>query len=76
VYINLTKAVFSQQGDAPLDAQFVEAHSCVFAGRRFAHIILKYHGRLVSFLVTDSGGTKEPQADAARKLGHQQGHQI
>jgi hypothetical protein len=66
VYINLTKAVMSQQGDAPLNAQFVEAHSCVFEGRRFAHIILKYHGRLVSFLVTDIGGAKQAKTNAAR----------
>src|SRR5260370_17485507 len=66
VYINLTKAVLSQQGDAPLDAQFVEAHSCVFEGRRFAHIILKYHGRLVSFLVTDIGGPKQAKTNASR----------
>src|SRR5262249_36035866 len=53
VYINLTKAVFPQEGKVPVDAQFVEAHSCVFEGRRFAHIVFKYHNRLVSFLVTD-----------------------
>jgi hypothetical protein len=53
VYINLTKAIFSQEGRVPVDAEFVEAHSCVFEGRRFAHIVLKYQGRLVSFLVTD-----------------------
>jgi anti-sigma factor RsiW len=66
VYINLTKAMLLQQGDAPLNAQFVEAHSCVFEGRRFAHIILKYHGRLVSFLVTDIGGAKQAKTNAAR----------
>jgi len=58
VYINLTKAVLSQ-GSIPLDAEFVEAHSCVFEGRRFAHIILRYHGHLVSFLVTDTADSGE-----------------
>ena len=67
VYINLTKAVLSQQGAAPLDAQFVEAHSCVFEGRRFAHIVLKYHGQVVSFLVTDIEPTKGVQAESVRK---------
>jgi hypothetical protein len=64
VYIDLTKAVLSQQGSAPLDARFVEAHSCVFEGRRFAHIVLKYQGHLVSLLVTDISPTKgvEPQS--------------
>jgi len=56
VYINLTKAVLTEQGGALAEAEFVEAHSCVLEGRRFAHLVFKYHGRLVSFLVTDSGG--------------------
>ena len=72
VYINLTKTVLSQQGDVPMGAEFVEAHSCVFEGRRFAHIILRYHSRLVSFLVTDIGGVKEPKADTARTSVDQQ----
>src|SRR6266481_6248623 len=64
VYVNLTKAVLSQ-GSIPLDAEFVEAHSCVFEGRRFAHIILRYHGHLVSFLVTEMGDSKEAKTNAA-----------
>jgi hypothetical protein len=66
VYLNLTKVVLSQQGAAPLDAQFVEAHSCIFEGRRFAHIVLKYHGQVVSFLVTDFEPTKGVQPELAR----------
>ena len=69
VYINLTKAVLSQQGAAPLDAQFVEAHSCVFEGRRFAHIVLKYHGQVVSLLVTAIEPTKGVQPESVRTIG-------
>jgi len=65
VYINLTKAVLSKKGEVPFGAEFVEAHSCVFQGRRFAHVILKYHGRLVSFLVTEIGDSSEAKANAA-----------
>src|SRR5258708_6349521 len=65
VYVNLTKAVLSEKGEVPLGAEFVEAHSCVFQGRRFAHIILRYHGRLVSFLVTEIGDSSEAKANAA-----------
>jgi Putative zinc-finger len=72
VYINLTKVVLSQQGTAPLDAQFVEAHSCVFEGRRFAHIVLKYHGQLVSFLVTDIEPTKDVQPESVRRAAEPQ----
>lgn len=31
--------------------RILERHSCVFGGRRFAHIVLKYKGQLVSLLV-------------------------
>lgn len=72
VYINLTKAVLSQQGSAPLDAQFVEAHSCVFEGRRFAHIVLKYHGQVVSFLVTDIEPNKGVQPESVRRSADSQ----
>ncbi len=34
--------------------KFLEAHSCVFDGRRFAHVVLQYRGRRVSVLVTDT----------------------
>lgn len=34
--------------------QFVEAHSCVFEGRHFAHVVLKYRGKIISLLVTDT----------------------
>jgi len=67
VYINLTKAVLSQHGTAPLDAQFVEAHSCVFKGKRFAHIVLRYDGQLVSFLVTNLEPTKGVQPESVRR---------
>jgi anti-sigma factor RsiW len=34
-------------------ARVLERHSCVFAGRRFAHIVLQYRQKKVSLLVTD-----------------------
>ncbi|MGB7068160.1 MAG: hypothetical protein WBD22_01585 [Pyrinomonadaceae bacterium] len=40
--------------NGPKDMQFVESHSCLFEGRRFAHIAYKRNGRIVSFLITDS----------------------
>ena len=72
VYINLTKAVFTEQAGAPADAEFVEAHSCVLEGRRFAHIVFKYHGRLVSFLVTDTGRTGETRGSTPPALADQE----
>ena len=40
----------ADRGDVPID--IVGDHACVFEGRRFAHIVLRYHGQLVSVLVT------------------------
>ena len=53
VYINLSKVVFDES-NTTLGLELIEAHSCVFESRRFAHIVLRYHGRVVSFLVTDN----------------------
>ena len=70
-YINLASAVMSE-GRLPGDVELVDAHSCVFKGRRFGHVILRYRGQLVSVLVTNiepqdhngSVGVKEAVADA------------
>ena len=58
VYVGLTKSIFTDDGVVPLDAQVIEAHSCVFEGRRFAHLVLKYRGRVVSLLVTGIPGDR------------------
>lgn len=34
--------------------EFLESHSCVFDGRRFAHIVIKQKGKVISVLVTDT----------------------
>lgn len=36
------------------EMKFLEAHSCVFQNRRFAHLVFKYRNRVVSILVTDT----------------------
>jgi hypothetical protein len=56
---DLDKAVISAIKESPKDnpkdkIELLEAHSCIFQGRRFAHIILKYRNRIVSVLVTDT----------------------
>jgi anti-sigma factor RsiW len=38
----------------------LERHSCVYDGRRFAHIVLRYRGTLVSVLVTPDRLAKVP----------------
>jgi len=54
-YVNLVQAVMLD-GQLPGGATLVEAHSCIFNGQRFAHVILKYHDQLVSVLATAVGG--------------------
>ena len=51
-YINLARAVTSRLEQAS-ELEFIGAHACIFEGRRFGHVVLKRHGRLVSLLVTD-----------------------
>jgi anti-sigma factor RsiW len=40
-------------------AHVLERHSCVYGGRRFAHIVLEYRGTRVSLLVTANGGASQ-----------------
>ncbi len=53
VYFNLDEAVLAGRAAADGDVELIKAHTCVFDGRRYGHVILKYHGRPVSMLVTD-----------------------
>lgn len=55
-YTNLTETVRQQLAGLADSATLVEAHSCIFEGRRFAHLVLKQNGHIVSFLVTDLDG--------------------
>ncbi|MBA2620850.1 MAG: hypothetical protein H0U87_06595 [Acidobacteria bacterium] len=49
------KSIKKVPAEMPVDKiEFLEAHSCVFQGRRFAHIVLQYRNRVVSVLVTDT----------------------
>ncbi|MGH9765397.1 MAG: hypothetical protein ACREDR_48680, partial [Blastocatellia bacterium] len=51
-YLNLADVVSSRVALSG-GVELVESHSCVFNGRRFAHIILRQRGNLISLLVTD-----------------------
>jgi hypothetical protein len=62
-YINLVKAVMSD-GQLPVGATLVAAHSCIFNEQRFGHVILKYHDQLVSVLVTTLDGTEASDQNA------------
>jgi anti-sigma factor RsiW len=51
-YRGLREAVERSAPIASGQVQLVEAHACVFRGRRFAHIVLRRGDRVVSLLVT------------------------
>src|SRR5688572_19780142 len=52
VFLDLTKAVTSHRDDLNEVMDLVMAHACLFKGHWFAHIVIRYRGRLVSLLVT------------------------
>lgn len=40
----------------PTGAQLLEAHSCAFQGRRFAHLVVKYREQVVSVVIARNDG--------------------
>lgn len=50
----LINALDARTSDGTEQLEYLEAHSCVYAGRRFAHVVFKNQGKLISILVTDS----------------------
>ncbi len=62
-----------QTGKTSDKITFYEAHSCVFQGRRFAHVILLYRNRRISVLVTEAdfpgaGGKEEIFSEATEGM--------
>lgn len=45
--------------------EVLDRHSCVFQGRRFAHIVMRYKGEVVSMLVANDAGMGERLARLA-----------
>ncbi|MCA1567728.1 MAG: hypothetical protein LC803_19195 [Acidobacteria bacterium] len=52
-FTNLTSVIKTRSEDLTGQFEFIESHSCVFKGQRFAHVVLKHRGRVVSFLVAE-----------------------
>ena len=75
-FTDLASVVKTQSEDLKGQFEFIEAHSCVFKGRRFAHVVLKHHGRVVSLLVTERAqdetaarsGQSAPADDASQQV--------
>lgn len=53
----LLRDVPSDDWDSPIgQMHVVDRHSCVFRGRRFAHIVFQFEGQMVSLLITANDG--------------------
>src|SRR5262249_56424481 len=68
VYRGLREALETSTPIVRGQLELVEAHACVFHGRRFAHIVLRQRGRIVSLLVTPTGqgGTGQRITEVSR----------
>lgn len=55
-YLNLAQTVQADGGALAGQIRYIEDHSCIYRGRRFAHVILEYKHRFVSLLVADANG--------------------
>ena len=61
-YANLADQT-SLQAALPAGAQLIDAHSCAFDGRRFAHAVIKYHEQIVSIVIArNDANSKAPIA--------------
>jgi hypothetical protein len=64
-YTDLAQAVRSSGGALANKIKYVEDHSCVYNGQRFAHVILEYKEHRVSLLVAETDGTiRDPRGEA------------
>jgi len=54
-FSNLASELTSE-GSLPVGAQLIDAHSCEFQGRRFAHLVIKFHDQVASILVARTNG--------------------
>ncbi|MGH9947212.1 MAG: zf-HC2 domain-containing protein [Pyrinomonadaceae bacterium] len=76
----IVTALQADPKDQAPDVELMEAHSCVFEDRRFAHLVLKHNGEIVSLLVSDTDlpGTEDIQTAhferAVNAAGFQTGH--
>ncbi len=59
-YANLADQA-SLQAVLPAGAQLIDAHSCAFAGQRFAHAVIKYHDQIVSIVVARNDANPKAQ---------------
>ncbi len=76
-YIDLAQAVRSSESLRAGGISYIEDHSCIYNGQRFAHIVLEDKGHTVSLLVAEVDGrvTKEANTDIIA-CSHKDGYQV
>jgi len=67
-YLNLGDVVSARLAQLSGGLQLVESHSCIFNGRRFAHVVLKDRGHLISLLVTNLSRPPDSRKAATQAL--------
>jgi hypothetical protein len=76
-FTNLTGVVKARSEDSAGQFEFIESHSCVFKGQRFAHVVLKHRGRVVSLLIAERGqDEKDARAGRAAPTDNERGEVI
>jgi hypothetical protein len=69
VYARLQDTPPNEMLTAAGPLRVVDRHSCVFAGRRFGHVVMTLEGHLVSVLITAGGrGPGGPDASAVQTM--------
>lgn len=59
----------SLQASLPSGAQLIEAHSCAFEGRRFAHVVVKYHDQVVSIVIAGNNANAKAPTGVPGEIG-------
>lgn len=76
-YIGLAQAVQSSDIRRAGDIKYIEDHSCVYNGTRFAHIVLEVEGRTISLLVAETDAREPNQTgDEVSTCSHKDGFHV
>ena len=70
VYRALATAITPGRDDAQQPFEVVESHSCVYKGRRVAHIVLRSRGKLVSVVIAERGPASVTTGNQAQIAGN------
>jgi hypothetical protein len=70
-YYKLDQVVLKSFENSNDKIEILAAHACVFKGQRFAHVVMRRQGRIISLLVTDKDKEKSNVAHSANAISCQ-----